>query len=102
MDLNNRIKKFFSVYKYPVSKKNDKRVYVWGLQEHGALGTTKQLSYAEEAVAFSGYPHRLSFGEYFNVLDIACGYGFTIFSIKSKSRRIVFGTGVNSDSQLGE
>lgn len=35
---------------------------------------------------------------------MACGYGFTIFSAledKIKSSHLVFGTGINTDFQLG-
>lgn len=92
----------YLVYKYPMSKPGTQRVYVWGLQEHGALGTIKTISFAEESVAYSGFPHRLSFGEYNTVTDIATGYGFTAFAVKTKDHRIVYGSGINSDSQLGK
>lgn len=36
------------------------------------------------------------------VTSVACGYGFSVFSIKSKSGYQVFGTGLNSDSQIGK
>ena len=72
------------------------------MQEHGALGTEKKLSLADGSIAYAGVPHRLTFGEYYNVTDIACGYGFTAFAVKAKDHRIVYGTGINSDSQLGK
>ncbi|KAJ8683487.1 hypothetical protein QAD02_019279 [Eretmocerus hayati] len=93
--------KTMPIFKYPVSKKSDQRVYVWGLQEHGALGTEKKISFAEERITYAGVPHRLSFGEYYRVTDVACGYGFTAFAVKSNNKNVVFGTGINSDSQLG-
>ncbi|XP_058801821.1 RCC1-like G exchanging factor-like protein [Phymastichus coffea] len=93
--------KVLPIYKYPTSKPGTHRVYVWGLQEHGALGTVKRISFAEESVAYAGFPHRLSFGEYNDVTDIATGYGFTAFAVKSKDHKIVYGSGINSDSQLG-
>ncbi|XP_011501602.1 PREDICTED: Williams-Beuren syndrome chromosomal region 16 protein homolog [Ceratosolen solmsi marchali] len=92
--------KTMPIFKYPVSK-GDCRVYVWGLQEHGALGTIKKVSFGEEGVAFIGTPHRLSFAEYHKILDITCGYGFTVYAVQSKDNKILYGSGINSDSQLG-
>jgi len=38
----------------------------------------------------------------FQVTDIAAGYGFTVFAAKSKkSSSQLFGTGLNTDSQIG-
>ncbi|XP_001604296.2 RCC1-like G exchanging factor-like protein isoform X1 [Nasonia vitripennis] len=93
--------KAMPIYDYKISKPSDHRVYVWGLQDHGALGTDKKLSHRKGGAAYSGYPHRLSFGEYYHVTDVACGYGFTAFGVKAKDHRILYGTGINSDSQLG-
>lgn len=93
---------FLAVFRYPMSKSGDRRIYAWGLQEHGALGVMKKTSRADEGLYYSGYPHRTTFGEFFDVTDIACGYGFTAFAVKSKDHRIVYGSGINSDSQLGK
>ena len=38
---------------------------------------------------------------HFEVYDIACGFGFTLFAIKRNRKFSVFGTGINTDSQLG-
>lgn len=35
------------------------------------------------------------------IISVACGYGFSVFCTKSKSSHQVFGTGLNSDSQIG-
>lgn len=32
---------------------------------------------------------------------MACGFGFTTFAIKSDTNRKVYGTGINTDSQIG-
>lgn len=71
------------------------------MQEHGGLGSKKKLSFDDERIAYAGIPHRQEFGEYYKVLDAACGYGFSLFSVKSKNEKVVFGCGINTDSQLG-
>lgn len=35
------------------------------------------------------------------VVDAACGFGFTIFLVKSPDGTQVYGTGINTDSQIG-
>ena len=96
-----KVKILFLVFRYPVAQPGKQRVYAWGLQEHGALGTTKRLWFTDDEVTYSGAPHRLTFGEYYDVKDIATGYGFTAFAVKSKDHKIVYGSGINADSQLG-
>lgn len=39
---------------------------------------------------------------YFQVVDLACGYGFTVFAVKDKSGPSCYGTGLNTDSQIGK
>ena len=48
-------------------------------------------------------PARLRFMDEndFACYDIACGFGFTLFAVKEKYRYSVYGTGINTDSQLG-
>lgn len=46
-------------------------------------------------------PVRLAFGENFNVTQIAAGFGFSAFAVNTSSQNKVFGTGVNTDSQIG-
>ncbi|XP_014229550.1 RCC1-like G exchanging factor-like protein [Trichogramma pretiosum] len=89
------------VYDFAKTKKSDHRVYAWGLHEHGALGTVKRLTYAENNISYCSKPHRLTFGEYCKVTDVVCGYGFTAFAVKSNDNRILYGSGINTDSQLG-
>ncbi|XP_012278458.1 RCC1-like G exchanging factor-like protein isoform X2 [Orussus abietinus] len=88
------------VFQYPVSEPGDHRVYVWGLAEHGALGSTSRVL-RENNIAYIAKPSRLYFGEYHKVTDIACGYGFTAFAVKSKDKNVLYGSGINTDSQLG-
>ncbi|GBP51740.1 RCC1-like G exchanging factor-like protein [Eumeta japonica] len=83
----------------------DRRVYVWGMAETGALGVHlprpgRKKKYKND-FTLAWHPMRSTFGERFDVTDIACGYGFTVASIKTKEQHKVFGTGINTDSQIG-
>ena len=85
-----------------MAKSSDRRVYVWGLAEHGGLGVAdKTFAFDHEHVTFAPKPHRSTFGEYFDVKDIACGYGFTAFSVRAKNGKKIYGSGINTDSQIG-
>ncbi|CAK9828632.1 RCC1-like G exchanging factor-like protein [Anthophora retusa] len=97
---NKPISKTLPVFQYPISSERDHRVYVWGIADHGALGTLKSTIYLN-GISFIPRPKRLAFGEIHDVTDIACGYGFTAFAIRSKDKNIVYGSGINTDSQLG-
>lgn len=87
------------IFQYPISQEDTRRVYVWGLAEHGALGEVTKLR--RNQVAYLSKPKRLSFAERHKVTDIACGYGFTIYAVHLSDKNIVYGTGLNTDSQLG-
>ncbi|KAL0102780.1 hypothetical protein PUN28_018224 [Cardiocondyla obscurior] len=91
--------KTLPVFQYPVSKESDRRVYVWGFTEHGALGDSKVLK--KSKIFYLSKPQRLSFAEQHKIIDIACGYGFTAYAVHSSDKNIVYGTGINTDSQLG-
>ncbi|KAI5712851.1 hypothetical protein M8J75_011739 [Diaphorina citri] len=82
-----------------------RRLYVFGLAEHGALGYTTQVGNKRRRQLPHKYfksPIRLHFGHYYRITDIACGYGFTVVATKSKDKNLkLFGCGLNSDSQLG-
>lgn len=95
-----QVLKEIPVFQYPVSNERDHRVYVWGLAEHGALGTLKSMSY-EKGISYCARPKRLSFAEIYNVTNICCGYGFTAFAVRSNDNNILYGSGINTDSQLG-
>lgn len=71
------------------------------MAEHGALGTLKTTIF-ENGISYIPRPKRLAFGEKHDVTDITCGYGFTAFAIKSKDKNILYGSGINTDSQLGK
>ena len=47
------------------------------------------------------HPSRLSFAERCEVLDISAGYGFSVFVVKSDDEVSLYGTGINTDSQVG-
>ncbi|XP_068988938.1 RCC1-like G exchanging factor-like protein [Bombus flavifrons] len=88
------------VFQYPISNEREHRIYVWGLAEHGALGTLKTTIF-KNGISYIPRPKRLVFGERHDVTDITCGYGFTAFAVKSKDKNILYGSGINTDSQLG-
>nr|CAD7457884.1 unnamed protein product [Timema tahoe] len=89
------------IFQYPTSSDTDQRVYVWGLAEHGALGNQRQLLRQKKPQHYVSYPKRLHFAEQNRVLDATCGYGFSVFSLDTKEHYKVFGTGLNTDSQIG-
>nr|CAD7412641.1 unnamed protein product [Timema poppensis] len=89
------------IFQYPTSSDTDQRVYVWGLAEHGALGNQRQLLRQKKPQHYVPYPKRLHFAEQNQVLDATCGYGFSVFSLDTKENYKVFGTGLNTDSQIG-
>lgn len=91
--------KTLPIFQYPISREDDRRVYVWGLAEHGALGETRALKKSQ--ISYLSKPKRLPFAERHKVIDIACGYGFTVYAVHSSDKNIVYGTGINTDSQLG-
>ncbi|CAG4977012.1 unnamed protein product [Parnassius apollo] len=95
------------IFKYPVSKSSDRRVYVWGMAETGALGIhlpgrgkRGKKSYRKD-FSLVWFPMRSSFCERFDVTQIACGYGFTVAAVKTDEQHKLFGTGINTDSQIG-
>lgn len=77
-------------------------MYVWGLSETGALGIQKSLKkQSQKHTAFIQHPTRLQFAEITDVLDVTSGYGFSAFAVKSNEDFSLFGTGINTDSQIG-
>nr|XP_031849280.1 RCC1-like G exchanging factor-like protein [Nomia melanderi] len=88
------------VFKYAVRHPKDHRVYVWGMAEHGALGTLKN-TLSKDGVSYISTPKRIAFGELHNVTNMTCGYGFTAFAVRSNDTNILYGSGINTDSQLG-
>lgn len=91
----------FPKYEFLRSKNSDRRVYVWGQATTGACGVNESM-YDQKFAKTIRHPTRLSFAERFDVIDIAAGYGFTLFACKPTGDDItLFGTGLNTDSQLG-
>lgn len=84
-------------------KRNNLKLYVWGLAETGALGIQKTpKEHKRTNCKFVQHPSRLSFGERYDILDIVAGYGFSVFIVKSLDDGVsLFGTGINTDSQVG-
>lgn len=88
-------------YEYNRSKPTDRRVYVWGMAQTGALGFNQSLR-EQKLAKIVRYPTRLPFAERFQVIDVAAGYGFTLYACKPERDEItLFGCGLNTDSQLG-
>lgn len=93
--------KQFPTYKYNRSKPTDRRVYVWGMAQTGALGVNQTL-HDQKLAKIINCPTRQSFAERFNVIDVSAGYGFTLFACKPElDEMTLFGCGLNTDSQLG-
>lgn len=78
-----------------------KRVYVWGNAKTGALGIPQSKKRENmDRVDHLACPKRFGFAEKYNVSVIACGYGYSLFGAID-SDHLVYGTGLNSDSQIG-
>lgn len=91
-------------YKFQRSKTADRRVYVWGMAATGALGVQQSLKKAISKNAHVvHHPTRQPFAERRGVLDVACGYGFTLFSTEKdkEDEPTLFGCGLNTDAQIG-
>ncbi|KAL5014995.1 hypothetical protein ScPMuIL_009265 [Solemya velum] len=86
------------------AKRTD-RVYVWGCASTGALGIKTYMKPEKNQIPLTSMhrPARLRFLDIHDikVTDVSCGYGFTLFVTKSRRGHRVFGTGVNTDSQIG-
>uniref|UniRef100_A0A2S2QI70 Williams-Beuren syndrome chromosomal region 16 n=1 Tax=Sipha flava TaxID=143950 RepID=A0A2S2QI70_9HEMI len=83
---------------YSNSPKDQQRLYVWGMAEHGALGDLKIRS-RERNIQFIYRPVRMRFAYSHKIMDLACGYGFTVYAVDSNQYKL-FGCGLNTDSQI--
>ncbi|KAL1490785.1 hypothetical protein ABEB36_013422 [Hypothenemus hampei] len=96
--INPDLSKDLPVFQYVQSKNKYKRLFSWGNAKTGALGLKgiidKQAEYLRS-------PKRVSFAEKFEVRTVAIGFGFTTFAINSDTDVKLYGTGVNTDSQIG-
>lgn len=89
----------------PKKMKTQTKLYVWGLAETGALGLASPLSnHKRPEMKISRYPKRQPFCEFHKIIDAAAGYGFTLFAVEPNedyNHYTLYGTGLNSDSQIG-
>ncbi|XP_042237238.1 RCC1-like G exchanging factor-like protein [Homarus americanus] len=83
----------------------DTLIYTWGVADHGALGRASFVrpdhKNRQQHLSYVHHPHRLGFGEYHKIVDLSCGYGFTLFAVGKPSEVSCYGTGLNTDSQIG-
>lgn len=93
----------FPKYIFARSKPTDRRIYAWGFAATGALGIEQSLKkLAQRKAHVVQYPSRQSFAERCQVIDCASGYGFSLFACKRQKDNVsLFGTGLNTDSQVG-
>ncbi|KAK2720141.1 hypothetical protein QYM36_004148 [Artemia franciscana] len=93
------------IFQYASSEpKTHKRIYTWGVAAHGAQGDGEFVRPKNRSIQPKlavKRPHRLEFGEFHDVKDVSCGYGFSVFAVKSKDNNKVFGCGLNATSQIG-
>ncbi|XP_006821037.1 RCC1-like G exchanging factor-like protein [Saccoglossus kowalevskii] len=79
-----------------------RRLYVWGYAHTGALGIptfVKVKGTGKQPRKYQVTPYRLDLND--RISKVACGCGFTLFSSRQTNSRKVWGTGMNTDSQLG-
>ncbi|KAK5642811.1 hypothetical protein RI129_008978 [Pyrocoelia pectoralis] len=98
--INPEDEKKLPIFDYGVSNKSYNRVFVWGCYLTGALGTLSKNHDLQRKTSQHS-PKRLTFAEQHNVTSIGCGYGFTLFGVESSNNVKLYGTGLNTDSQIG-
>ena len=91
------------IHKYiGTSHKRFNRIHVCGLTVTGALGVPElplpENKLRHRPIHSQPYPYRLMLD---NINNIACGYGFSVFSSKRTGTIKVWGCGLNTDSQIG-
>ena len=91
------------IHKYiGTSRKRSKRIHVCGLTVTGALGVRElpipRNKLRTRPVYSQLYPYRLMLD---NIDNVACGYGFSVFTSRHANTIKVWGCGLNTDSQLG-
>ncbi|CAL8079601.1 unnamed protein product [Calicophoron daubneyi] len=83
-----------------------KQAYAFGFSATGALGVERLMIDRDKSFTkFSGVsqPVKLSFDKTQQLLNVACGYGFTVYISKSSGATYnLYGCGINSDGQLGQ
>ncbi|XP_033099714.1 RCC1-like G exchanging factor-like protein [Anneissia japonica] len=100
--VNKREAEELPVYQFSGDHRQRKhRVYVWGNSVTGSLGVPTfvkpkpNVPIRKKQTA----PYLLFFEE--KITDVACGYGFSLFSSNGPTSSKLWGTGINTDSQLG-
>ncbi|KAH8266469.1 hypothetical protein KR044_001514 [Drosophila immigrans] len=89
-------------YEPKISTSHENRVYVWGFQETGALGLQTNVKKSQERYTeMVHHPTRLQFSNNNDITDVAAGYGFTAYAVNRSDGETLFGSGINTDSQLG-
>lgn len=96
-----------TVFQY--ASKNTKRsdrVYVWGYAATGSLGVRNFVEPSKRGSSTrlqQHIPHRLDFWtkNQLKVHDVSCGYGFTVYIASDGKKDVLYGTGINTDTQLG-
>ncbi|XP_033640149.1 RCC1-like G exchanging factor-like protein [Asterias rubens] len=88
-------------------RKRQNRVYVWGFSYTGALGEASfvkpKLKKGKPVTSRRKYqtaPYLLNQDRKV-ITSVACGYGFTLLASNTLETTKVWGTGINTDSQLG-
>ncbi|KAH8360992.1 hypothetical protein KR093_006222 [Drosophila rubida] len=89
-------------YEPKLSGAHQNRVYVWGFQETGALGLQTNIKKSQERYTeMVHHPTRLQFSNNNDITDITAGYGFTAYAVNRSDGETLFGSGINTDCQLG-
>ncbi|KAH8374349.1 hypothetical protein KR200_007462 [Drosophila serrata] len=89
-------------YTPKVTDNHENRVYVWGFQETGALGLQTSVKKAQERYTeMVHHPTRLQFSNNNEITNVTAGYGFTAYAVRRDDGETLFGSGLNTDSQLG-
>ncbi|KAG5673979.1 hypothetical protein PVAND_003975 [Polypedilum vanderplanki] len=96
----------FEVYNMqPKTCTTKNKIYVWGMADTGALGLATTIKvHKHGTMTVKRFPKRMPFGERFEVIDAAAGYGFSVFAIEPNEENnyyTLYGTGLNTDSQIG-
>lgn len=86
------------ISEFKKSKKTYRRLFSWGNIHTGALGLKGLL---DKNVSLVEAPKRMTFGEKFEVTTAAAGFGFSAFAVNSDTDVKLYGSGINTDSQIG-
>ncbi|XP_072029924.1 LOW QUALITY PROTEIN: RCC1-like G exchanging factor-like protein [Amphiura filiformis] len=79
------------------------RVYVWGYTYTGALGIKEFIfpkgKQKRPGRRYQSVPYTFHWDQ--KITSVACGYGFTLMASNTQQSTKVWGSGVNTDSQIG-